>query len=59
VAERIQRETGTTPELIDGHDGIFEVRVGDQVAFTNVPNGGVPEPEEVVRAVTQVMSVRH
>jgi predicted Rdx family selenoprotein len=41
------------PELVEGSGGIFEVRMGDQVVYTNGGQGGVPDPQQVLPAVRQ------
>jgi predicted Rdx family selenoprotein len=54
VAAEIERELGVESELVGGSGGIFEVRLGDSVIFSNHRAGGVPDPAIVIEAVRRV-----
>lgn len=49
LAATIQDRYGLEARLVEGHDGIYEVRVDGEVLYTNQePPGGLPEEAELL-----------
>jgi hypothetical protein len=56
LAATIKSEFGIDPELIEGHNGIYEVSTKNQVAYTNksVCNSGFPGHQEIIESISRV-----
>ena len=46
---------GQEVDLIKGRDGVFEVRVGEQLAFSKRQTGRFPEPGEVETTLSTML----
>jgi predicted Rdx family selenoprotein len=52
LAARIKEIFGTSPRLIEGHNGIYEVAINRQVVVTNQGKcGGIPTDEEILQEI--------
>jgi selT/selW/selH-like putative selenoprotein len=47
----IKAKRGIDPELIEGHGGVFEVRVNGKLVFSKLTAGRFPEPDEILGAI--------
>lgn len=50
MAAVLKAEFGTDAELIPGSHGIFEVKHGERIVWTNRDTGGLPDPATVADA---------
>lgn len=54
LAAALEKEFGIKANLKEGHGGIFEVAVNDQVAYSNLKQcGRFPENEEIFEKIRQ------
>jgi hypothetical protein len=52
LAARIKGFFGITPQLVEGHKGIYEVSINGQVAVTNQGKcSGIPSDEEILQEI--------
>jgi len=52
LAARIKDIFGITPQLVDGHNGIYEVAIHGQVVATNQGKcSGIPNDEEILQEI--------
>ncbi|KPK99779.1 MAG: hypothetical protein AMJ91_06330 [candidate division Zixibacteria bacterium SM23_73_3] len=50
----IEKEFGSMVNLKEGHDGIFEVSINDQVVYSNFNQcGRLPENEEIFQKIRE------
>ena len=47
----IRSKRGIDPELIEGHGGVFEVRVNGKLVFSKLSAGRFPEPQEILDVI--------
>jgi selenoprotein W-related protein len=47
LADDIEGQYGTRPDLIKGRGGVFEVTLGDELIYSKKATGRFPEPGEV------------
>jgi selenoprotein W-related protein len=57
VADRLRDELGIEAELIKGRNGVFEVRVDEDLVAKKTLSG-FPTSEQVVESVRAVLSAR-
>ncbi len=48
MAERIQKKFKLKPELIEGRNGIFDVKLDDELIFSKYEVERFPEGDEVI-----------
>ena len=48
MAERIQKKFKVKPELIEGNNGVFDVKLEDELIFSKYELNRFPEGDEVV-----------
>jgi len=48
LAERIQKKFKVKPELIEGRNGIFDVKLDDELIFSKYELERFPEKDEVI-----------
>jgi hypothetical protein len=53
VAAAIQQEFGLEAELIPGGGGIFDVKLGPRVVYSNDSVCGIPDDETVLAALRE------
>lgn len=54
MAVAVEKEFGIVANLKEGHGGIFEVAINDQVAYSNLKEcGRFPEDEEIFDKIRQ------
>lgn len=54
LAASIKNAFGFTADLVEGHNGIFEVAIGGQVLYTNQKEcGRLPENEEILQKIRE------
>jgi hypothetical protein len=52
LAAKIKEIFGITPQLVEGHNGIYEVAINGQVAVTNQGKcSGIPTDEEILQEI--------
>ncbi len=57
LAARIKEVFGITPQLVEGHNGIYEVTINGQVAATNQGKcAGLPGEDEILSLVRKSIS---
>lgn len=56
MAAEIQKEFGLEAQLIGGSGGVFEVRLGDELVFTNRRVGGVPDARPVIESLRRALA---
>ncbi|MBI1816322.1 MAG: SelT/SelW/SelH family protein [Deltaproteobacteria bacterium] len=56
LAASLKQRFAVETELIRGKDGVFDVRVGDQLVFSKHQVHRFPEPGEVEQAIEQLRS---
>ncbi len=53
MAARIKQEFAVEPRLIEGDNGIFDVKLDGRMIFSKHKTGRFPEHEEVLSALRQ------
>jgi len=54
LGAEIEKEFLVKVNLIDGHEGIFEVAINDHVIYSNFKEEGrLPEPEEIIERIRE------
>ena len=48
MADRIQKKFKVKPEFIEGRNGIFDVKLDDELIFSKYEVGRFPEGDEVI-----------
>jgi selenoprotein W-related protein len=48
LAEKIKKQLGVTPKMIEGRGGIFDVKADDKLIFSKHQVGRFPEDREVL-----------
>ncbi|MBL8880141.1 MAG: Rdx family protein [Phycisphaerales bacterium] len=56
LADAIEAEFDTTPELISGGGGVFDVVVDGRRIFSKHETGRFPEHHEIIHAIDQLAS---
>jgi hypothetical protein len=52
LAARIKEIFGISPQLVEGHNGIYEVAINGQVVVTNQGKcSGIPTDEEILQEI--------
>jgi len=49
--EKLQKNFALTPELIPGRNGVFDVRLDDEMIFSKHELGRFPEENEIVEII--------
>ena len=57
LAARIKEIFGITPQLVDGHNGIYEVAINGKVVVTNQGKcSGIPSDEAILQEIRKHQS---
>jgi hypothetical protein len=57
LAARIREIFGVVPQLVEGHNGIYETSINGQVVVTNQGKcGGIPSDEAILQEIRKYQS---